>query len=368
MKTEIKIIEDIKQFQELEEHWNELLAKTPIKSVFLTWTWLYSWWAVYGGEKRLWIITAWKEKTLVGLAPLMLEKRKKGGTGLNFLVNLGTPQSDAGGFLYHPDHHEVVDDLIKTLISKHSMWDVLELNVLYTTGLECEAIFRLHTPKEFYLKEEQNEHFFVPLEKDWDTFSNRLSKKFMHNLRRAVRLADELGMVELRHYSGELVNDQLVHELIDINRHSHYPRLYNSKKEQDLLFELIRNGGKQHNWLDIYILNIDNKPIAYEYGFVYEGRFESWRSGFNTNLPQNISIGKLLALRVVQTCIEEGYREIDFLRGDEAYKLEWKPEKKIYSNIRIFNRKKAKAVLSYRWLENIKPIIKKINHQFRTKQ
>lgn len=359
-KMEIRIIKDINGFQALEEAWNELSSVTPIKSAFLTWTWLYSWWNVYGKDKNLWLLTAWSEESLIGIAPLMLEKRKKGVAKLEFLVSLGTPQSDIGGFLYNPKYPEVIDEFMKSLLAEHAKWDVLELNVLNKAGLEHKSIFHFYNPNTFYLKEEENEHFFVILEKDWDILSNRLSKKFMHNLRRAVRLAEELGAVELRHYSGKSVTTNLVKELIDINQHSHYPRLYNSQKEQELLFELIRNGGDYKNWLDIYILNINRHAVAYEYGFVYEGRFESWRSGFNTNLPQNISIGKLLALKVIQTCILEGYREIDFLRGDEAYKLEWKPEKNIYSNIRIFNKQKPKAVLSYRWLKNVKPVIKKI--------
>lgn len=359
-KIEIKLITEIEAFKKLEDQWNQLLSVSPIKSAFLTWTWVYSWWATYGQTRDLWIVTAWVDQTLVCIAPLMHEKRKKGVANLKFLVNLGTPQSDAGGFLFDPKNRGGIDEVVNFIFSQKSEWNIIELNVLFSTGQEREALIQLCNPADFFLKEEKNEHYFIPLADEWNAFSSRLSKKFMHNLRRAEKLALTLGEVKIQHYSGELVSEKLVDKLVDINRHSHFPRLYNSQQEQTLLRELIRNGGEQSNWLDIYILEINGEAIAYEYGFVYEKQFESWRSGFDTNAPKSISVGKLLSMKVIQTCIQEGYLEIDLLRGNEAYKREWKPEVKIYSNIRIFNRKKLQSVLSYRWLHNIKPFFQKI--------
>lgn len=354
---EIKKIDNSSQFEELRGNWGQLLAESPVKSAFLTWTWIYSWWETYGKDKKLWIISAWEDKKLVGLAPLMLETRKKGVARLRFLVNIGTPQSDAGGFLFTPQKKECVDTIVKYILQHESEWDILELNVLNTAGHECKSVIRLCNTEEVFLVEEQNSHFFVPLGEDWDTFSKHLSKNFTRNLRKASKYSEELGVVQLRHYNESLVTPDLVQELVEINRHSHFPRLYKTESEQKLLFKLIQNGSGQRNWLNVFILNINGTPVAYKYGFSFEGRFESWRSGFNTNLPQNISVGKLLTMKTIQVLIQENYQEIDFLRGDEPHKLEWKPEKKIYSNIRVFNRKKLQAVLSYQWIQRIKPII-----------
>ena len=357
---EIKLIKEQENFKSIEKHWNQLLEKSPVRSAFLTWTWLYSWWQTYGTDKKLWIVSVWENGNLTGLAPLMLETRKKGFSPLNVLVNIGTPQTDAGGFLFNQDTPHVVNKMIEFILSEKSEWDLLEINTLLSAGQERFALTQMMNSKEVFIRIEENEHYFVPLTEDWDSFSKRLSKKFTHNLRRASKLANELGTVTLQHFTGESVVPELLQQLIDINRNSHFPRLYNSLMEQKLLYELIKNGGNQTNWLDIYILKINDKPIAYEYGFVYEKRFESWRSGFDTNIPQQISVGKLLSMKVFETCIREEYHEVDFLRGDEAYKLEWKPEKKQYCNIRLFNRKTLQGVLSYHWLQNAKPLLKRV--------
>ncbi|HAW52494.1 MAG TPA: hypothetical protein DCX54_09250, partial [Flavobacteriales bacterium] len=68
--------------------------------------------------------------------------------------------------------------------------------------------------------------------------------------------------------------------------------------------------------------------------------------------------GKLLAMKVVQECITQNYTEIDFLRGDESYKLEWQPNKRTYVRIRIFNNN-IQGHISRFWLQKLKPRIKR---------
>jgi CelD/BcsL family acetyltransferase involved in cellulose biosynthesis len=174
-----------------------------------------------------------------------------------------------------------------------------------------------------------------------------------------LRLAEEIGPVEIRHYTGDQVTWEVFQTVVEINRNAHYPRLYNSPTEQAFIRELTERKAPQQGWLDVYILWVNNQPIAYEYGFGYEGRFEDWRSGFDTRFPANISIGKLLAMEVVQKCIQEGYSEIDFMRGDESYKEEWEPSQRDFVNLRIFNNKSVSAFTAYLWLEKIKPMLKK---------
>jgi len=67
----------------------------------------------------------------------------------------------------------------------------------------------------------------------------------------------------------------------------------------------------------------------------------------------------VLAMQVVQKCIQENYNEIDFLRGDESYKQEWMPSERSFSNIRLFNNGRIFAVFAYWWLQKINPALKK---------
>lgn len=358
-KLIIKNIQDAETFKSIQKNWDQLLADSPTKSVFLTWEWLYSWWKVNGNNKELWLITAWRGDEIVGIAPLMRETRKKFGLSLHAIVNLGTPQNDVGGFLFNPKDVDVPHSLYNYLDQNKDKWDIVELNEFASNGPEHNLLENLSLNNRLLWREEKNSHYFITLENNWEKFSERLARKFRYNLRRALRLAEEIGKVEIEHFSGNTATWEAFQTVIEINRHANYPRLYNSPSEQMLIKELIEQTTSGQSWLDIYILSVNNKPVAYEYGFVYEKRFEDWRSGFDTRFPANVSIGKVLAMQVVQKCIQENYNEIDFLRGDESYKQEWMPSERSFSNIRLFNNGRIFAVFAYWWLQKIKPALKK---------
>ena len=365
MKSDIQIkqISDINSFAALKDPWKQLLSESPTQSAFLSWEWLYSWWNVYSEHKKLCLITAWRGSELVGIAPLMLEKKGKFGVGLRVLTSLGTPQSDVGGFIYRTGDFEVVNSLFDYLVQNRSQWGIIELNEFLGSSLEQTVVKQKFIHVHSRIIDEIKQHYHIPLEGNWESYQKSLPKKFRYNLGRAVRLAEEIGPVECKYYTGENMDEEIIQTIVEINRHSHYPRLYDLPIEQTFLKTLAQQMNHV-DWFGAYLLFVDDQPVAYEYGFHYNGRFEDWRAGFDTRLSSNISIGKALAMMVIQACYDQINTEIDFLRGDEQYKLEWKPVAREYANIRIFNTRSITAISAYQWLVNIKPRIK----QFRPRK
>lgn len=350
----IKRLSSIQEFANIKAQWDRLVSASAIQSAFLSWGWLYAWWKANSGGKQLWLVTAWRGEELAGIAPLMLEKRNG---FLKVLASLGTPQSDVSGFIHFPDDYEVMEHLIANLAASHNEWHILELNEFDRSWLAEKGIFEKFRKAGLTVVEDNNNHYYIQLDDNWDKFSAKLARKFRYNLRRALRLAEEIGAVELRRYCGKELTWDVFKSIVEINRHANYPRLYNSKVEQELARELILNMASSRHSFIAYILAVDNKPVAYEYGFINRNRFEDWRSGFDKRFPQQVSIGKLLAMKVVQECISQAITEIDFLRGDEAYKLEWEPSARVFSRVRVFSKSIPSLTARY-WLMKIKPLIK----------
>ena len=362
MNSELQIIQirDDDSFANLKEQWQHLLSASPVQSAFLSWEWLYSWWKTYRENRQLRLITLWNGSELRGIAPFMLEKKSKFGIGLTILTSLGTPQSDVGGFIYRAGDLEVVDRLINFLVGNQGQWDIIEFHEFVDACPERIALRQTFTHHRSPILDEVKPHYYLPLEGNWEIYHKSLPKKFRYNLGRAMRLAEEIGPVECRHFTGQDLNEGVIQTIIEINRYSHFPRLYNLPSEQVFLKTLAEQM-KHSNWFGAYILYVNRQPVAYEYGFHFNGRFEDWRAGFDTRLSSNISIGKALASMVIQACYEKANIEIDFLRGDEPYKLEWKPLAREFANTRVFNPRALGAVAAYQWLVNIKPRLKKFS-------
>ena len=69
----IRVVTSLKEFGDLSDQWNKLLAETPSNNIFLTWEWLYTWARHYLGENRLHILLACEDDQIVGIAPLYIK-------------------------------------------------------------------------------------------------------------------------------------------------------------------------------------------------------------------------------------------------------------------------------------------------------
>ncbi len=70
------------------------------------------------------------------------------------------------------------------------------------------------------------------------------------------------------------------------------------------------------------ILEVEGQPVAAAYGFVHGARFAYYQAGL---LPEwrRRSAGSVVMVEMMRAAAAEGAREMDFLRGDEAYKGIW---------------------------------------------
>jgi CelD/BcsL family acetyltransferase involved in cellulose biosynthesis len=355
-EIQIRHISEETEFKTLKESWSSLLHQNHINDAFLTWEWLFSWWMVFKEGKQLWLITAWKKNKLVGIAPLMLEKRGKLGLNSKILCTLGTPMNDVGGLIIQDQDGKILDALIAYIMEQKKKWDILELTEFLVEGPEIKALKDAFNHPGFSIVEKNREHYYLPIETNWETYYESLSRKFRKNLRRAERNTEKLGTVKIKRYAGDQLAWEHFESIIDINQHAHYPRLYHSKREQDFLKELLKHASQ---WLNVYILTVDKDKIAYEYGFLYNDCFEDWRAGFDTRIDPSISVGKLLSLRVMENCFKRNCIAIDFMRGAHEYKTEWQPQSRYFMEVRIFKHQSVLAAAAYVWLRKIKPVLKR---------
>jgi CelD/BcsL family acetyltransferase involved in cellulose biosynthesis len=90
------MVQNIREFEALEEEWEDLYHESSIATPFQSWAWLYSWWQSYGEGYELRLLTMRDDAgLLVGIMPLMLERK----LGLRRLLFIGTGQTDYLGVL-----------------------------------------------------------------------------------------------------------------------------------------------------------------------------------------------------------------------------------------------------------------------------
>lgn len=77
-------------------------------------------------------------------------------------------------------------------------------------------------------------------------------------------------------------------------------------------------------------LMMDKKPVAFRYGFVVNGVYYDYQTGYDPAFS-DFRPGFVALVMVVQDLIARGAKRFDFLRGDEPYKRHWATgERKTY--------------------------------------
>src|SRR5205823_6441631 len=75
-------------------------------------------------------------------------------------------------------------------------------------------------------------------------------------------------------------------------------------------------------WLDLSTLELDDRPLAFCLGFVYDRTYYYYLPAFDPDFARYGPSAALLA-HLIERAYGLGLREVDFMLGDEPYKSQW---------------------------------------------
>jgi CelD/BcsL family acetyltransferase involved in cellulose biosynthesis len=322
------VLDTDEAFAALRQEWDELLHASANGCFFLSWQWLHTWWKHLAEDRRLHIITARCEGKLVAIAPLTIRPsrylRLLPFPVLEFLGS-GNVGSDYLGILVRKGYEDGAVRAIAALLTDHEQ--VLELSQVERTNPPVTALalqlrqlgWRMHCTTTSFCP------YIDFSDQTWDSYLAGLSSAHRANFRRRykklqARFDVRLELVESEHQRGEALRI-----LIDLHL-----RRWGSRGGSDALHseELVAfhedfsKQALQQDQLRLYVLWLDNVAVAALYGFVVNGAFYFYQSGFDMNYREH-SVGLVIMGLVIQDAFDQGLREFDFLHGEEAYKYLW---------------------------------------------
>jgi CelD/BcsL family acetyltransferase involved in cellulose biosynthesis len=344
----VTIIKSVEEFRSLQNEWEAILQSNSLKSIFLTWDLLFTWWNHYGRPEDLWILQARAGGELVGIAPLMMTQRRKRGKNFRVLQTLGTPHVDVGGFLIKADSQDALKAICQFILEQSGAWDMLELNEFQQEHPQSKLIVDFFNNAGTGLATEKNSHYYLPVAGEWDNFFRSLSRNLRKDINRRMRRAEEAADLKFeRVRSADITNNHL-DIIFNLNEKGNFPDLYRTENDRAFhrdLIDMFRN----RQMVEIYIVYLDNIPAAFQYGFIYDNRYEDWRGSMDLQY-RLLSVGKLLLCHSLKDRFDDKIKEVDFLRGDYGYKEEWEPQIREYLQINVTSGKNILAFLNFIFL------------------
>jgi CelD/BcsL family acetyltransferase involved in cellulose biosynthesis len=317
--SDIAILKDAREFAVLEEEWEELYHDSPRATPFQSWAWLYSWWEFYGEGYELRLVTVRDEEgLLIGLAPLMLERR----LGLSRLLFVGTGPTDYLDVLAREGWETQVSEALVRTLRQMGSWQVADLQQLRPEAAAWDIYRHWEGPQ---LRVWQDSFPVVDV-RSWDELLQSLSRNLRSTVRRSLRRFEtDGGRCEL---AGVDDAEAAAKRLVTISREQWQerwldtgPEHWTSRFESHIVAAARRMtarelGGISEFWQDGEVIISD---------FWVSGRdfIGTYMLGAGREALQRYQWSSLYIWDALNIARSKSCSYLDLLRGEEPYKLRW---------------------------------------------
>jgi len=331
---EINRIDELTAFR---QNWDDLLDRTRGASFFQSLPWLEVYWRHFGAGQRLRTLVVLDEGQPVGILPLVVRREK---TKVGWLRILTLPLHDWGSF-YGPVGPNPALTLIAGL--KHIRctqrdWDILDLRWQGAVDTDPDDIQRamLTTGFQAYPTEWERTAI-VDLDGTWESYWASRKGAWLRRFRRAERKLSEQGDVTYVRYrpTGAIHDDgsprwDLYDTCEEIARRSWQNTAENGTTLSDAevrgFFREAHEVAATAGAVDLSLLLLDGRPVAFIYGYHYHGYAYGLRRGYDPERTRQ-GAGNVLLAYTLRDC---------FARGDHVYDLGvGSPESKRHFQTRV---------------------------------
>jgi len=310
--------------ERLKKYWKKIYKKSSFCPQS-SYEWTYIWWKHFQKRTReLFIITIEEKDIILGIAPFMIEKN----VFLRQLKFIGSGLTDFHEILAHDSQKE---DILKTIVNfilKSKQYDIINLEQISDHSklyhvlkqnkrfqirkmVKCPIInFSSMTWEEYLQKLGKN------IRRDWKKKYNKLNKK--SNLK-LIRLNN---IQSIKKHLNKMIS-------LHIRRWESENRL--SKLSRKYIQRFILSIAKEVPETIVYILVFNKEIISYRIGFIKRKIFYDWNTSYEPKYYA-YSPGKILLGLVIKDLIENNYKKLNFMRGNEEYKNKWIIDSDVITN------------------------------------
>lgn len=282
-------------------------------------------------------------ETLVGIAPLLLERQRAFGVPVRVVKFLGggVASSDHLDLILDPTSEPLgVVALLDYLNRYQGAWDLLDLDGVPSQSRTIEILLAEGPARGLSVSATERRICpYLPLPSTSEEFVRSLPRNLRHNLARYEKKLAQRGVVEFQLWK----DPDALGDALDRFKKLHLKRrevkgdrgsfAYRGFEAFHWEFAGIALG---QGWLRLAFLRVNDEAIAAVYFFKYRDITYAYQSGFDPRWA-DYSVGTLLLGHSIKTAIEERSREFDFLRGEGAYKSFWTDKVRRSLRVRLGN-------------------------------
>ena len=315
-KLSVETVRDTQGFKALEGEWEELYESCPQATPFQSWAWLYSWWECYREGYKLRLVTVREGDLLVGLLPLMLERR----WCFRRLLLIGAGSTDYLDVLAREGWEKEVAQAGARALEELGGWRVADLWDVRPTAAVWDIFHGWEDPKTCFRR------FGSPVMdvRPWDELLASLSRNHRSTVRRTLRRAQNDGVRSELAKSADAAEAatrwMALHQKAWKGRNiapEHLDEKFKAHLEAAARRMTARGlGSISEFWRD-------GEVIASHFLVFGRDSVGEHLLGATQGTLRRYQVSSLYIWDLVNVARARHSNNLDFLRGEEPYKLRW---------------------------------------------
>lgn len=317
-------IAEERQFISLKAEWNRLCAASQGNSVFLRHEWFDAAWQWVKPDHRLNLLCVYRSGLLIGICPLMLRTTRSSLIARRRLTFLTVPDTQLCDVLSAAeDLTIVIQTIAKQLSATRDDWDVLELSYLPATSA-TPGLFAGHMAKLGLraILQSAGRNPFISLQGGWDAFYSGRSRRLKKSNNLIANHLNKAGAIAVRQLTHDTAS--LLEVITAISARSWKTATGMSLEHNGprSFIACLSRHAAEHGWLSVWLLTLNEKPVAMEYQLAYAGSVHALRSDFD-EAYNYLSPGAYLNWKLLEQLFGMGLATYFMGPGDNAYKYRW---------------------------------------------
>jgi len=306
------------------------------------------WYKYFGSHRKLCVLVLEEDGETVGILPLVHLSRHKFPLSYTMTETMGGELSDYGGIILDDRDQTRADRALEVLgryLAGHRMIVVFN-QVPETSKLHALARDRRFSATLRVTEKMASVNYYVELPPLLEDYYASLNKKMLKNLRRINRNLEKLGELRIRRATGDTIENDL-HSLWALYNgklaRKNLPALDKGTREfySDFYRELARKGE-----LDFNLLEVDGSPVAINVGFKQKEIYYFYMTMYDDRY-YDYSPGNIIVLNQFRYLYDNGFKEMDFLRGDESYKSKmWRASSRQNSRLIVVKQQPLSGLIA----------------------
>ncbi len=323
--VELRCLEQEDAFQSLRAQWNALAGSSICDSVFLRHEWFDAAWQWLRGDSALRVLCVHRDSTLIGICPLVLRREKHAGMSVRQLQFLAVPDTQLCDIIAAPEDVPLAAAAVgEWMKAGAAAWDIVDLRHVPANSPTLAALGARIGARQV----DDDPNPVIALDGGWTAFYAGRSRSLKKANNLAANRLKKAGRIDIQWLHGAGADaaqvDKLLDEFVGISARSwkETTGLTLDNPGPGAFIRRLTLHAREQGWLSLWLLRLDDRPVAMEYQLSYRGDVHALRADFD-QACNDISPGSHLNAVLLEQLFGGGLQRYCMGPGNNAYKRRW---------------------------------------------